>query len=59
VGSIPAASAASFELDCGDAARGLRCRNSPVEGFVMKKLLVILILVAIGVAVAKKVRDSA
>jgi hypothetical protein len=30
-----------------------------VEGFVMKKLLVILILVAIGVAVAKKVRDSA
>jgi hypothetical protein len=31
----------------------------PVERFVMKKLLVILILVAIGVAVAKKVRDSA
>jgi hypothetical protein len=30
-----------------------------VEGFVMKKLLVVLILVAIGVAVAKKVRDSA
>ena len=29
------------------------------ERFVMKKLLVILILVAIGVAVAKKVRDSA
>jgi hypothetical protein len=29
------------------------------KGLVMKKLLVILILVAIGVAVAKKVRDSA
>ena len=31
----------------------------PAERLVMKKLLVILILVAIGVAVAKKVRDSA
>jgi hypothetical protein len=29
------------------------------KGVVMKKLLVILILIAIGVAVAKKVRDTA
>jgi hypothetical protein len=31
----------------------------PAKGGVMKKLLVILILIAIGVAVAKKVRDTA
>jgi hypothetical protein len=54
----PAARLARW-IDCGGRALRLRCRNSPAERFVMKKLLVILILVAIGVAVAKKVRDSA
>jgi hypothetical protein len=33
--------------------------TSAAKGLVMKKLLVILILIAIGVAVAKKVRDTA
>jgi len=28
------------------------------KGFVMKKILILLVLVAIGVAVAKKVRDA-
>jgi hypothetical protein len=31
---------------------------SPAERVPMKKLLVLLVLVAIGVAVAKKVRDA-
>jgi hypothetical protein len=32
--------------------------SSPAERVPMKKLLVLLILVAIGVAVAKKVREA-
>jgi hypothetical protein len=31
---------------------------SPVEGVPMKKILILLVLVAIGVAVAKKVREA-
>ena len=32
--------------------------QSPAEGVPMKKILILLVLVAIGVAVAKKVRDA-
>jgi hypothetical protein len=56
---VVARSPSGRRIDCGGRGSRLRCRNSPAERFVMKKLLVILILVAIGVAVAKKVRDSA
>jgi hypothetical protein len=31
---------------------------SPAEGVPMKKILILLVLVAIGVAVAKKVREA-
>jgi hypothetical protein len=36
----------------------LRRRPDPKGGLSMKKLLMLLILVAIGVAVAKKVREA-
>jgi hypothetical protein len=38
-------------------ARNLRARRAD-QGESMKKLLIILILAAIGIAVAKKVRDA-
>jgi hypothetical protein len=70
VGSIPAASAkfhrpASADHHAGTAPiaeaqpAAYHVGTSPAKGLVMKKLLVILILIAIGVAVAKKVRDTA
>ncbi len=49
-------------FDCSGPSHHLRCWRSPRplldQGELMKKLLIILILAAIGIAVVKKVREA-
>jgi hypothetical protein len=40
------------------AAAPVQCRHQPAEEVIVKKLLLLLVLVALGAAVARKVRAA-
>jgi hypothetical protein len=40
------------------AAPPIQCRDQPAEEVIVKKLLLLLVLVALGAAVARKVRAA-
>jgi hypothetical protein len=42
----------------GGLQRPVQCRDQPAEEVIVKKLLLLLVLVALGAAVARKVRTA-